>query len=428
LPLPTESRAFSQSRDISQELAMRGAIRLWLAFAIVLGAMAPLAFQAHWLRSTSGWLAFRLGTELESAPDEQVPQVMAQLAALDERAVPALVELLGNRRMSVRSAAEQALHQALDRWRALPAAKSAAQTLELSQLLAERIREESEGWDADALRRAAPLALRALDWPRTGIRETALTYACERVICAARDAGVFVRHAPPEGPIRGQELEEVGTAHAPAVPRGLSPLGSEPARAGSQHDIPVGDPRWAVPVPAPGGEQDPSQVLLRQDLTGDRGIPPPAPLSEVPISAIRSTFPELEGVNAGGMPGKAPPAISWSAMSDADVVRKLADAGLAAAAELELRRRGFRQRELRIAAATVDPDPHVREQLARTLPELSDIDPRPWLLLLGRDASPQVRAVAVRWLATSDDPRVRDQLSEIADRETDTAVLQALGR
>jgi hypothetical protein len=113
-------------------------------------------------------------------------------------------------------------------------------------------------------------------------------------------------------------------------------------------------------------------------------------------------------------------------MSDFDVMRLLADPAQRDSASRELQRRGFGQRELQVAAALVAPDPQVREQLAENLPLLSGIDPHPWLLLLARDEIARVRAIAVRWLVTSSDPRIREFLVELANHETDDQVRQAL--
>jgi hypothetical protein len=109
-------------------------------------------------------------------------------------------------------------------------------------------------------------------------------------------------------------------------------------------------------------------------------------------------------------------------------MRLLADAATEAAARQELLRRGFSHRQVQLAGAVVDPDPAIRERVAQDLPKLSGIDPRPWLLFLCRDESPAVRAAAARWLATSNDPRIRHELQEMARRETDDALRQTLSR
>jgi hypothetical protein len=114
------------------------------------------------------------------------------------------------------------------------------------------------------------------------------------------------------------------------------------------------------------------------------------------------------------------------ALSDLEIIRMLADEANGQQAGQELHRRGFSPQEVWVAATAVDGDPDVREQLARTLPEMTGIDARFWLLWLSRDASAQVRSAAIRWLATSTDPRIQEQLRELAERETDEMVRQAL--
>ena len=113
-------------------------------------------------------------------------------------------------------------------------------------------------------------------------------------------------------------------------------------------------------------------------------------------------------------------------VSDWDVMRQLHadDVATASAAMIELWRRGFKERDFELAAQLFDPAPHVRVRLAESLPELSGVDPRPWLLWLSRDPHPSVRRAAITVIATSADPDLRDRLREIEREESDPEIVQ----
>jgi hypothetical protein len=117
-----------------------------------------------------------------------------------------------------------------------------------------------------------------------------------------------------------------------------------------------------------------------------------------------------------------------SNLPDLEVIRRI---GLSAAlsqdpASGELRRRGYTDSELRIARRMVDPDPQIRMQLVRWLPQVPGIDARRWLLWLARDEEPTVRKAAITVLATAADPWLRQQLEQFEHEEQDPDVLQTM--
>jgi len=74
----------------------------------------------------------------------------------------------------------------------------------------------------------------------------------------------------------------------------------------------------------------------------------------------------------------------------------------------------------------IDPDANVRLQLIQSLPQMSGIDSRPWMLWLSRDQDPQVRKAAVAVIATSADPALLQRVRELEREETDDEVLRVV--
>jgi hypothetical protein len=59
---------------------------------------------------------------------------------------------------------------------------------------------------------------------------------------------------------------------------------------------------------------------------------------------------------------------------------------------------------------------------------MAAVDPRPWLVWLTADEDPLVRKAAVAVIATSNDPRLRAQLQQREQIESDPEVLRLVRR
>ncbi len=111
----------------------------------------------------------------------------------------------------------------------------------------------------------------------------------------------------------------------------------------------------------------------------------------------------------------------WKQMAPRDVMRRLhfSDPQVVAAARVELEHRGIKGPLVDLASRATDPDPKVRRELAESLPRMSGIDARPWLLELSYDEDSQVRAAAVTLLATSGDLKSLRRLEQISRDDPD---------
>ncbi len=104
------------------------------------------------------------------------------------------------------------------------------------------------------------------------------------------------------------------------------------------------------------------------------------------------------------------------------------DAPQATAAERELLRRGCSQRQIEIGRALTSPLASERRRWADALPHLADIDAKPWLLWLSRDADADVRRTVVTLMATSREPELLRRLAEIAATDENEVVRELAAR
>jgi HEAT repeats len=111
----------------------------------------------------------------------------------------------------------------------------------------------------------------------------------------------------------------------------------------------------------------------------------------------------------------------WARLELRDVMHLLSasDPTLAAAAQEELQRRGIVGPLVDLARFAGDADPAVRRAFVESLPTLSGVDARPWLLELSYDDDPRVRAAAVTLMATSGDLELLKRVKQVALEDPD---------
>ena len=159
----------------------------------------------------------------------------------------------------------------------------------------------------------------------------------------------------------------------------------------------------------------------------------PAPLFAGPAKVPQASNPPLPEIGtlgserpdtAGDWGEGDDRSIGWAGTETVEVMRRLQaeDDSLAAAAEVELKRRGFSPVHVELARQLFDPAPRVRRQLARVLPELGSVDAVPWLMWLCRDEDAEVRRVAITLMATTGDPTLLAELEQIARRDPDPGI------
>jgi hypothetical protein len=101
---------------------------------------------------------------------------------------------------------------------------------------------------------------------------------------------------------------------------------------------------------------------------------------------------------------------------------------LASAAEQELRRRGMSGESIQMATRIATGDVQTKLDLVDAVAHDRSIDPRPWLMLLLRDPSRDVKLRSVSILATMNDPQIQRDLRDHAMTEPDPTVAARIRR
>jgi hypothetical protein len=114
----------------------------------------------------------------------------------------------------------------------------------------------------------------------------------------------------------------------------------------------------------------------------------------------------------------------WQNADVATVVQSLAhsDQALQDQAKTELARRGLNASEISMASRIATGSTQAKIDLVASISESTQMDPRPWLLLLLEDHNREVRLRAVSALAALKEPWVQQQLKQRMVNEKDQTV------
>lgn len=383
----------------------------------------PLAAE-HWRR------------QLDTVADDRAAILLEQVAALGEPGIPVLVEALGSPRESVARAGKQVLLERIERWQMLPGRQSSPRLAALAEALAAGVEQFGPTARADA----SELAGRILLWPLDAavVDRARVIGCCEEVLRATAGKGPAGEEAvvvgrPPSPPQIGRmgetprrqtdQLEPSGMAIAKAarLPGGGLPIDALPGE-----DAPQGPLEPARMAEVPGERPRRLQPPPSTDL-------PPGPREPNRISVLpdeAQSLPSSPGrLGRAREPSRVRPLLAvereaFGEAATAGLMRSLhaCDPHTAAAAEAELRRRGFTTRGIQLARRVSDPDPQTRKETARALPGLPGVDALPWLRWLGRDANAEVRLTAITLMATSSDPAVMREVEALARSDPDPRI------
>lgn len=414
------------------------------AIAVISALVAGLTGWASWVwHKQVHRLAPRLAEQLEQAPPDQLDLLLDQVARLDERGITVLTDALGSRRQDVVERASAALRDQLEWWRTLPGSVAGPRLARLVQALADRVERFGPGGRYQANR----LAELVLAWPDDRVcLDAAVISACERLIRAAAEQDL-----PDQGQTGPRFHDSSLEPDKPSCVISGLPLGRIAVQPGGripvQAGIAAGPGRKPRPPPEQSGQGHPADPT-----------PPSRAGSEQRHSSSEPAQPQIEG---GGPDGPEQPRRlsvanqpAWLSATRPGERDGQAGAGThvaapqtetaelfelmrqlhsqtphkAAEAEAELRRRGLSDHHVALARRLFDPDPKTRWELARLLPQVPGLDSTAWLLQLGQDRHSEVRLTALTLLATTGDPRLLDQVRQLARADPDPRVQRLADR
>jgi hypothetical protein len=410
---------------LARESRAMAAARWIRAFAVASVGLV-LAVAAFWNFPSQRLLVDQLEREIPDARAEEAARHLRQLARLGDPGLRSVVEAMASTQVNVSESAAQILQTQMREWRQLPIEQSSVRVFLLARLLSERV----DQFEPAARRVSAQLAGEILLWPidRDVVDGVELVNHCE----------VAMRSRPPatppssSGQLTVSDVEELlpeaqAIDTAPAAP--FLQGGAEPGYVDvlpvpysitdgpsglTDEPMPPPEPHWIrVATPLHDTRRPTDQQTTRQATpSAQDGRAAAERLDDL---SINRNFPKA----------KRP-----SQLSDLQVMYALSSNSefTAISAEQELLRRGYRELDIRLARYLVDPDPEVRIRFVNSLPELVNVDSRPWPLRLTHDRDARVRRTAAGVLGTSRDPTFRKRLLELESEETDPDVLRQVRR
>ncbi len=378
----------------------------WLTGLVLVLAVAAVTWAMVYHKT---WLAAYWLQCLHSAPEEEVPALIACLGGLEGDGLPALVACLGSSRQVVREQALAFLKEQIRTWEARP--EDAGNWHRLADALAQSA-PVFRGWASQQSAVLAEMLLRAR--LPAHVDRMQLAASCKEVFHHSRgEQDTTTRNRLPLAAALGHTDRPLGHAPADAATDTVSEAAdASPADTATQA---ANEPRRLTAALGNSG--------TRLQLPGASGAAQGSTLGTLPADRYLLGEEENEVATAVWEDRSA-----LAAMDTAEVLSLFREIHPQAqeAAQRELSRRGFRDHHVELARHLADPNPAVRQQWVEQLPRMASIDPRPWLWWLTTDDNVEVRYAAYSLLATSSDLSTRRRLVETARSDPDPRI-QALG-
>lgn len=396
----------------------------WLRFLLIAAVLAA-GMLAGWplaRKHVPPVLAAFWREQILHAPDDQLPRLLAELAALGDDGLPALAEFIGCQRASVSRAARAQLTRQIDTWLALPSAEAGSHLAAVAKALAARAADygpSARDYAEDVIDRL--LAARGAG--RVFLSTEALV-DCETVLQVAEAAHrlAFANRDP-------------ASSEAEAF---LPPVRDEPQAARADAST---EPASAATTPSAestprGAAAANTSEPMRIEPPADPAAPGPLdletdPLRELPEMPARQTPLDFHPTRLEQPDAARPGPSATGALAAADEETRIftwmhqlhsPDATIVQHASRHLAEVGFGPAQLELARSLTSPNPADREQLAEILPQVPGIDAKTWLIWLSRDERADVRLAAISVMATINDPVLLKRLRDMATRDADPRV------
>ncbi len=386
-----------------RKLAFYSALKVCLVAVVALAVTSVLATQSQ------RWLFYRLTQDFDSLSPAAQSLRLVEIAGLDARGIPFLVENLAAQDSGVARQAYDLLRDGQRNWTLLGDEACRARHESLVSVLptiTDRLAENRTGWVTSLLQQtivehvqqetaeSRELHLRATDLlaslsisDRPDIRIASATSEQNQssvvrpqplAVDTSIDNESWTQWPPPPSPSESVQDDMEASDPSPSI-----------YRSGTKNDNAI----KLIP-------EDPEAVSLKTFVLPTRSVDP-----NVEIVAHEMQAP-LETYNIRSV-------IYWLASTDSKLRRH---------AELELLRRGLDETQIALAKSLSMGNIRDRLETIERIVHDDSVDPRPWLLWLLDDENREVKLRVVNILATIPDPAIGDTLRERISTESDPTV------
>ncbi len=397
------------------------------------------------------WLVGHWANRLDNAPDHKVAAYLDQMALLDGSGLETLVDAMASPREVVSTTAGQTLHQLLDRWKRVPVGQSSLKIAKLASLLAR----DAGRMDRTGRVAAADLAQRILEWPvynpatdralliincdtviRLAVQNTPPTRAKMPRPTASESESRLVRHDPTLTDLRSEQtrtslaVNGPDTKTLPLIPGGDLPVSPTELPPLPPSLAPLATPHAVSAHLPPGLMPGPPEPLPPSRLPDTETFAiPVGPVSDPAGEPRKLDFQSHQPTLAIPPESASAASSSLELLSDRQLIQRLgaSDTGQNRKATNELRRRGLRDSELRLAKMLNTSDTPTRRRFVESLANLP-ISSRRWLLYFSQDENAEVRLAAAIRMATSRDSVLHQRLRVMRQTESDEEVRRQLDR
>ena len=384
--------------------------------------------------------------QLQAASDGELRPMMQRAADQGPWGVRRVVEAMNESRPGVAWAARDVLIERLQTWK-LAAPEL---TTPLVESLVETLAEQTEGLSPPLQSVAADLATQVLRLPLAAstVRRERVMACCEKILRVKGQPSDKKENPPAEAPAPLKPpdlgtLVNIGGGRSGVSGGGLPIEIFTPPSLPSAPDIakPASLPRDTMepailadrkvePAPKQVTRLEPETLQVLTSLTPlaspdvpvmEAGLPAPMPKGDgrrLSLAEARAAFDRRLRRAASNE------AMVAGTGEVRELIRQVykGDQATAAQARAELTRHGFTEILFALARQLSDPNPAVRQDLARSLVSMTGVDAAPWLLWLADDEDAEVRLTAITLMASSGTPDLVAQAEQLANRDSDPRV------
>ncbi len=426
---------------VGSRLGMRPLASALKILLVVLIAFAVIVLVGSESRR---WLFGRLTEGFESLEAEQKRDRLAQIAELDELAIPFLVTTMNDPDIAVARTAHDLLRRLQDEWTTL----RRSQMLERQRTMilaleaqALQLPDDRTGWASGLAQRMMMETVDRKDESSQELHRLAAD-TLSRLSLSARPGPSVLDSTPGDSPrpVRVAsrmeplpvEMLEDGAHRSTATAAGATPgqwVDGADGRDSARNGDAAGDRR------SDGGSTDADRADADESDRAPSIYQPSATTTPAvrmrPIEQSETVeLREIDDVwDAGQREGAAQAASHLvnsplEMLDDRSVIHWLGsdDPARREQAREELTRRGLDEHEIEIAAGVASTDLQTRLEVIDAITRSSRLDPRPWLLMLLEDSNRDVKLRVISALATMSDPGIESRLRIRMAEEPDPTV------